>query len=163
VSEAEMLDERCGDHCLLDCKTRTFATVVEHESTANSSRNELKLVVQSFTSPLFEEKLAMTFDNFISQFGGILGLYISISFAALVHLPVFVIRQLVRRFRRSARAANFEDPAVEISGIEAGQQKLNENFVDVLMRRFDCIDKRFQEMERRFGEFEKVERSRDRV
>jgi len=56
----------------------------------------------------------MSFDDLISNFGGILGLYVGISFAALLHIPVFLTRKATERFSPQAqnskvRTTQFEE------------------------------------------------------
>src|SRR5262249_19738154 len=127
------------------------------------SRNELKLNMQSFTFPLIEEKLALSLEGFISQFGGILGLYIGISFAGLVHIPIFAIRKGVEHFRcrsqaRKRNTVHFgkalqEDVIIELSSSQCNTMKRTR--IDViqafeeLLERFDSMDKRFHVIEGR--------------
>src|SRR6185369_16141555 len=48
----------------------------------------------SLVFPTFEETAVLNFETFVAQFGGCLGLYLGLSMASLVHLPVFCMRQL---------------------------------------------------------------------
>jgi len=69
---------------------------------------ELRLSVRSFVYPLFEEKLEIGWDQFYAEFGGILGLYLGICFAGVVHVPIFALRKSVQKVSRVTRTKKSE-------------------------------------------------------
>ncbi len=63
--------------------------------------------------------MALSWDTFVAQFGGNLGLYLGVSFASLVHIPVFFIRLLAsvagKKYAKSLKISSnhIENPEVK--------------------------------------------------
>src|SRR5689334_880579 len=86
-------ESECASQQIPSCEVRTYSLRERSVATAND-RYMLRCYVPSFQFPVFEEKLAIDWQTFLAQFGGCLGLYLGISMASLLHIPVFFARQL---------------------------------------------------------------------
>src|SRR5262249_11306810 len=77
------------------CNQNTFENLVQARSALTSSYiTKVTCSIRSITYPIFEERLALNWQTFLAQLGGSLGLYLGISFASLLHIPVFMARQV---------------------------------------------------------------------
>jgi len=78
--------------------------------TENSSEREINVLVyvSSFSYQLFIEQLSLETSEYLSQFGGALGLWLGTCFAAVIHIPIFFLRKgiekiLVHKRKNDAR------------------------------------------------------------
>lgn len=104
----------CQASCLPDCMIRQFQITVETLNADTLPANVTEgiygvITSSSFAYQLFNEVVTMDSGEFLSQFGGALGLWLGISFGALVHIPIFIARKLLEKcLRRRTKKAVVE-------------------------------------------------------
>lgn len=98
---------------------------------AHANKFYISCHIVSFSFPVFEEKLALSWQEFLAQFGGNLGLWLGLSFASLVHIPVFLIRvfagfigaRIPKAQMSRSEPSLFQMQPVEAGGSRSGQMQ----------------------------------------
>ena len=91
--------------CFDSCETWHYHIDVQHiEQTANNGA-EIKFSFVSSLYPIFEERWEITWQNFLGDFGGVVGLWLGASFLTFIDLFVY-LTQLHRK--KKAKQKNNE-------------------------------------------------------
>jgi hypothetical protein len=85
-------DKDCKDACLQNCEYALLGIEnkpFEGYPPSFQNKSYIRLTVQYFQYPFFEQSLAMSDTDYFNQLGGALGLYIGCSFIAMFHIIIF--------------------------------------------------------------------------
>lgn len=129
----------CESECHSSCESKIYNYIVG-DKTSNINRNltTLRISIQSFIYPVFEDIYLMDPKQFLAQMGGILSLWLGANFMVVLHVCVFWVSAIVERLGFVAKPRKNSDERLEekimcILGRRlAAEQQLN---IAVLMKK----------------------------
>lgn len=105
--EQELMD--CSNLCLPNCEKTVFqVTSQQIVDRASGNFSESRIFISTHVYTIVEERLKSTWESFVGETGGALGVWLGLSFASVIHIPIFGMKALVRSIfhRRQEKAQN---------------------------------------------------------
>src|SRR5262249_11690260 len=102
--------------CENPCMDQIYSVTTDYlpPISTNMTTAMVDLSTHSFT--LIEERRKISTEQFISEFGGALGLWLGLSLLSLLHIPVFLIVALVERLKSRWAQSVVIVPAASVGG-----------------------------------------------
>lgn len=84
----------CSKQCLPNCfhKSYEFKTNSLRKLSHDPPKSEISIEVQKFSYQLVKESPTKNWETFLSEFGGLIGVWLGGSILAFIHIPIFILK-----------------------------------------------------------------------
>lgn len=118
---------KCHDECHTDCGYNKFGFAQRQLASASGTgqfvpnpgedSTVMQLQIADVVFPLFEEFIEKKWENFLSEFGGTIGIWLGGSLIAIVHVPLFIAKVFLSLLakRKQSRKDSSISPATVYS------------------------------------------------
>uniref|UniRef100_A0A914VSY0 Uncharacterized protein n=1 Tax=Plectus sambesii TaxID=2011161 RepID=A0A914VSY0_9BILA len=95
ASIKDKVKDECSDNCLSACEHTRYKQLKTVGSSINATEAHFNISIWTFEYQIFSETFVWTFESFIAALGGLLGLWIGLSFLLLLRFVITPLLYLV--------------------------------------------------------------------